>query len=288
MNPQNNLLITGARGQLGSEFQVLKNYYSEFNFFFVDSSDLDITDATQLESFIKRNQINVLINCAAYTAVDKAEDETSLCFKVNAEALSGISKICNNNNVHLIHYSTYYVFYSKSEIPYKEESEKKPISVYGKSKAEGEDIIIKNSNSYTIIRTSWVYSTFGHNFVKTMIKLGRGKDEIGVVSDQWGSPTYAYDLAQMTLDLLPKIRGHKNILHFSNLGKINWAQFAAKIFELTHINCKVKQIKTSDYPTKAVRPQFSLLDKSKLKKVFNYDIDSWDDALKRCLEKMNL
>ncbi len=286
MNQQYRILITGASGQLGCEFRQLEKSFSDYSFFYADRAELDITNSTELKNYLETNSINILINCAAYTAVDKAEEEIELSQKINALAPRDISLVCNQLGVHFIHYSTDYVFDGTSEVPYKEDDRKRPISQYGKSKSQGEDFIVENSQSYTIIRTAWVYSSFGQNFLKTMIRLGNQKSELSIVDDQLGSPTYAADLAQITLDILPQLVGRKEILHISNEGRVSWAGFAREIFKKLKIECSVKPITTEEFGARAPRPQYSLLDKSRLKNVFKRDIDNWDDALGRCMEKL--
>jgi dTDP-4-dehydrorhamnose reductase len=285
MTPQFNLLITGSNGQLAQElFQIQSNY--PYNFNFVDREQLDIQDTNALEEICFEKQINVIINTAAYTAVDLAEDEKEKCQAINASCLKGMSEVCHEYNIHLIHYSTDYVFDGTSKNPYTEENLKNPISYYGQTKSEGEDIIQKKARSYTIIRTSWVYSQFGKNFVKTMLKLAKDRDELSIVADQIGSPTYAADLAEFTLKNLNSLIDDKQLLHYTNEAEISWADFAEEIFNLANLKCSVKKIPTSSYPTKAARPLYSVLSKKKINDLYDIKMNNWKESLKTCLKKM--
>ena len=271
------ILITGGTGQLGRE---LKNLLSEA--VSVGSSDLDITDLNSVNSFINDNDINTIINCAAYTAVDKAEDDEETAYKTNVIGPYNLAKTGRK----LIHISTDYVFDGKNNKPYKEEDKTNPISVYGKTKMKGEEEILKNSKNAIIIRTAWLYSSYGNNFLKTMMKLGKEKEEINVVSDQIGSPTYAKDLADAIVKILPQINEiNKGIYHYTNEGVCSWYDFAITIMELSNLNCKVNPIPSFKYPTKATRPFYSVLDKTKIKETFNIEINHWSEGLKRCLRQ---
>ena len=234
-------------------------------------------------SYFKSNTFNLVINCAAYTAVDKAEDEEELAFKVNAEGTKNLLEACEPVGAKFIHYSTDYVFDGSSKEPYTELDTPNPNSVYGASKLKGEEYILANQKVKSIIlRTSWVYSSYGNNFVKTMIRLGSEREELGVVADQIGSPTYAKDLAKDTLSILNKENynwSQGDVFHYSNNGSCSWFEFARTIFELTNITIQLNQLKTEDYPTKASRPKYSLLDKSKFESTFNIQIRDWKSSL---------
>ncbi len=282
----NNILVTGSNGQLGSELKVLSTKYKEYNFFFETRDTLDITNEKDIEKFIKTNNINIIINTAAYTAVDKAENDEKNALEVNYKALRNLASLAKTSNLKLIHISTDYVFDGSNFKPYKEDDKTNPQGVYGQTKLEGE-IAIKqiNPKNSIIIRTSWVYSSFGSNFVKTMLRLGKERDELGVIFDQVGTPTYARDLAQSILDIVPKLENNVvEIYHYSNEGVCSWYDFAKSIFELSSIECKVNAIETKDYPTPAQRPHYSVLNKSKIKNDFRLLIPYWRDSLIKCLD----
>ncbi len=284
----NNILVTGAQGQLGSEIKALAHLYDEFNFFFTDKDDLDITDIDAIKTFVQTKNINAIINCAAYTAVDLAEDEFKLADLINHTATKYLAKTAKEFNLKLIHVSTDYVFDGKSHIPYNENDITKPTSSYGKTKLDGELSLkaIAPANSI-IIRTAWVYSSYGSNFVKTMLGLGKDKNTLNVVYDQMGSPTYARDLALAILKILPKLSNKKTeTYHYTNEGVCSWYDFAKAIFEIKNINCHVIPIPTSAYPTKATRPHYSILNKQKIKNSFEITIPYWRDSLKECLTKL--
>lgn len=282
-----NILITGAKGQLASEIKELSSDYNS-NFFFTDKKELDITNEDAIKKYIEKNSINTIINCAAYTAVDKAEEDKEIAYKVNTKAVKKLAKLSKQNNIKLIHISTDYVFDGKSFRPYCEEYKTNPNSVYGKTKLEGE-LQIQAINPYNsiIIRTSWVYSSFGANFVKTMLRLGKQKDQLGVIFDQVGTPTYARDLAKAILDILPQISNKKvEIYNYSNEGVLSWYDFALSIMEMAKIDCKINPIETYQYPTPAKRPHYSLLNKAKIKNKFNIEIPYWKSSLRECIIKI--
>lgn len=289
-----NILVTGANGQLGSEINHIKESYEKkgLQFFFYNSSQLDITNPLALEKEIQNKEINYLVNCAAYTAVDKAEDDDQKekCYNVNAKALKNIGEICKNHNVRVIHVSTDYVFDGEKTEPYIESDRVNPQSVYGKTKMEGEEFLLHSGAQSIIIRTAWVYSIYGNNFVKTMLRLGSERDTLNVVADQYGTPTNARDLAKAILDIIiyseENTTFHQGIYHYSNEGRITWCDFAKEIFNLKNITCKVNAIATSEYPTKAKRPKSSVLDKSKIKKTFNIEIPQWNVSLDKCLKEL--
>ncbi len=281
-----NILVTGASGQLGSEIRENSTEFSQYNFFFKDSKSLDITNLEKVKEVIKENEIDVVINCAAYTAVDKAEFEELNAESVNSLGVQNLVSALNGKGK-LIHISTDYVFNGNSYEPYKEEDTVGPIGVYGKTKRLGEEHILNSEVESLIIRTSWVYSSFGNNFVKTMLRLGKERNELYVIFDQIGSPTYARDLAQVCLNAIDKdFSKLSKIYHYSNEGVASWYDFAKAIMEISGINCKVKPIETKEYPTPAKRPNYSLLNKSKIKKEFNITIPYWRDSLNDCIKKI--
>jgi len=282
-----NILVTGSNGQLGSEIKELSPNYA-YNFFFTDRTNLDITSEDGVRTFCQTNNINTIINCAAYTAVDKAESDKLNADLVNKEAVKKLAKLSKELNIKLIHISTDYVFDGKNFKPYCEESQTNPDSIYGKSKLDGENEMIKiNPHNSIIIRTSWVYSYYGNNFVKTMLRLAKEKEELGVIFDQVGSPTYAKDLAQAILDILPQINNDKvEIYNYSNEGVLSWYDFAKEIMKMAKINCQINPIETYQYTTPAKRPHFSLLNKSKIKNTFNLTIPYWKDGLDDCLRRL--
>ena len=281
------VVVTGKGGQLASELEALKGFDS--NWTFLSEKDLDITKKTSLTRYFESNNFDLVINCAAYTAVDKAEDEEELAFKVNAEGTKNLLEACERMSAKLIHYSTDYVFDGSSKEPYTELDTPNPNSVYGASKLKGEEYILANKKAKSIIlRTSWVYSSCGNNFVKTMIRLGSEKEELGIVADQIGSPTYAKDLAKDTLRILNNENykwSQGDVFHYSNSGSCSWYEFAEKIFENTDIVIQLNKLKTEDYPTKASRPKYSLLDKSKFESTFNTQIRHWNTSLLEMLKE---
>jgi len=282
-----NVLITGSNGQLGSELNVLSRNYNHA-FFFTDKNTLDITNKESIEQFVQENAIDIIINSAAYTAVDKAEEDQKNADRVNHLAVQYLSEIAKDKDIKLIHISTDYVFDGKNYKPYAEDDVTNPNGVYGITKLSGEivmqDINPKNS---IIIRTSWVYSSFGANFVKTMLRLGKERDELGVIFDQVGTPTYARDLAKAILDILPKINNEGvEIYHYSNEGVCSWYDFAKEIMRMAKLDCQVNPIETKEYPTPASRPHYSLLNKSKIKEEFGIIVPYWKDSLDKCLKIM--
>lgn len=282
-----NILVTGSKGQVGSEIKELSLNYS-YNFFFTNSKDLDITDHDKLKVFCKKNNINIIINCAGYTLVDKAEDEKDLADKVNRKAVKKLAKISKELNIKLVHISTDYVFDGRNFKPYCEASQTNPQGIYAQTKLEGELEMIKiNPLNSIIIRSSWIYSPYRTNFVKTMIKLGREKEELGVVFDQIGTPTYAKDLAKTILDIIPNITNKKvEIYNYSNEGVLSWYDFAKEVMKMAKITCQINPIETYQYPTPAQRPHYSLLNKSKIKKEFNIIVPFWKDSLDDCLRRL--
>ncbi len=282
-----NILVTGSMGQLGSEIKELASKYS-YNFFFTDRNNIDITSKDDIRKFCQTNSINVIINCAAYTAVDKAQSDIQNADLVNRKAVKKLSIIAKELNIKLIHISTDYVFDGKNFKPYVEEFQTNPQSIYGKTKLDGENELLDiNPLNSIIIRTSWVYSYYGNNFVKTMLRLGKEKEELGVIFDQVGTPTYAKDLAITILDIIPQIDNEKvEIYNYSNEGVLSWYDFAKEIMKMAKLNCKINPIETYQYPTPAKRPHFSLLNKSKIKSKFNLEIPYWKDGLDDCLKRL--
>jgi len=286
-----NILVTGSNGQLGSEIKNLAANYASFSFFFMDLLDLDICNKNQLDIFFKDKDINTVINCAAYTAVDKAEQEADIAKKVNATGVFNLVNALEVVNGKLIHISTDYVFDGDHFLPYTETDPVSPIGVYGETKRAGELAVLNSTIDAIVIRTSWLYSSNGNNFVKTMLRLGSEKENLGVIFDQVGTPTYARDLAKTCLKILFEnsslnISKNGNLYHYSNEGVTSWYDFAISIMELGGVNCKVKPIHTKDYPTLAKRPQYSVLNKYKIKTDFKIEIPHWKDSLKDCIEKI--
>ena len=285
------VLITGSNGQLGSEIKELATNYKKLDFIFKDLPELDICNFKVLQAFIIDHNINVVINCAAYTAVDKAEEESIIATKVNYEGVLNIVNALAKVNGKLIHISTDYVFDGNHFLPYKESDSVSPIGVYGKTKRAGELAVINSAIDSMVIRTSWLYSSYGNNFVKTMLRLGSEKENLGVIFDQVGTPTYARDLAKTCLEILcentsENISENGSLYHYSNEGVASWYDFAISIMELGGKNCKVNPIQTKDYPTLAKRPHYSVLNKSKIKIDFKIEISYWRDSLKDCIEKI--
>ena len=277
----NNILVTGGNGQLGSELKELANNFAEYNFLFTDVSDLDITDHKAVKIFIESNNITVIINCAAYTAVDQAESESDLADSINHLAVENFAKIAKENNIKLIHVSTDYVFDGTKFNPYVETDIANPQSVYGQTKLDGELAIQTiNPENSIIIRTSWVYSKYGNNFVKTMLRLSETKDKISVVSDQIGSPTSARDLAKTILTILNNIKNQCiEVYHYSNEGDCSWYDFAKAIFEIKGINVKLNPILTKQYPTPAKRPFYTVMNTKKIKSKYKIEVPHWRDSL---------
>lgn len=280
------ILVTGSNGQLGSELQVLAAAYPAYNFLFVSRNEFAIEDFDSVKKYFSRHSINYCINCAAYTAVDKAEAEKEKAFIINGDAVGNLAAVCKAHNAVFIHISTDYVFDGLATAPIKEDTPVNPIGVYGASKLKGEELAIANNPATIIIRTSWVYSSFGNNFVKTMLRLMKEKESINVVNDQRGCPTYAADLAAAIMQIVSqsKITDQKSkIFNYSNSGNITWYDFAVAIKELTGSKCIVNPILTSQYPTPAKRPQYSVLDTAKIQQAFGVSVPAWKDSLQKCL-----
>jgi dTDP-4-dehydrorhamnose reductase len=283
------ILVTGANGQVGSEFRVLSKTYPQYNFLFAAKDELSIDDIDSVKKYFDTNNIQYCVNCAAYTAVDKAETEEEKAFLINADAVGNLAAICKIKGAQFIHISTDYVFDGSATSPYLESSNVHPLGVYGTSKLKGEQLAVENNPDTIIIRTSWVYSSFGNNFVKTMLRLMKDRESIGVVNDQYGCPTYAADLANAIMQIISTnhqsaISNQQLIYNYSNSGIINWYQFAVAIKELTNSKCIVNSIPGSQYPTPAKRPQYSVLDTTKIRETFAIAIPDWKDSLVKCLE----
>ncbi len=282
------ILITGSNGQLGSEFRSLENKYRDCQFTFTDIEELDLTDFNAVHSFFEENTFDYCVNCAGYTAVDKAEDEPDKAFLLNEYAIENLAKECAVNKVRLIHISTDYVFDGNATRPYMEDDPVSPESVYGLSKLKGEEAVLKYSSDAIIIRTAWLCSRFGKNFVKTILRLGSEKNELNVVDDQIGSPTFTQDLANAILEITNSFenRNTNEIYHYSSEGIISWFIFAKAIIEIAGLTCEIKPVNTSEYPTKAKRPVYSVLDKGKIKNAFGLIIPEWKSSLSKLIQDL--
>ena len=283
-----NILVTGANGQLGNEMQVLARENLQHTYFFTDVQELDICDEQAVYAYVSEHKIDIIVNCAAYTAVDKAEDNVELCDKLNNIAPGYLARAAQANGAAMIQVSTDYVFDGTAHIPYTEEEPTCPASVYGSTKLAGEQNVMDHCEKAMVIRTAWLYSIYGNNFVKTMIRLGQERDSLGVIFDQIGTPTYANDLAQAIFAAINKgvVRG---IYHFSDEGVCSWYDFTVAIHRLAGIaSCKVKPLHTADYPAKAPRPHYSVLDKTKIKDTFGIEIPHWEESLKRCINQLRM
>jgi len=282
------VLVTGRNGQLGSEIHSISEQYDNFEFIFTSSLNLDISNEEAVFSFFNNHQFDAVINCAAYTAVDKAEDEFENANAVNHLGVQYIVENCEQKNIRLIHISTDYVFDGSNNVAYKETDPVSPIGVYGKTKRLGEEVILNSSLNAIIIRTSWVYSTFGNNFVKTMIRLGKEKDELGVIVDQVGTPTNTNDLASACLTILSEANNWNqkvSIYHYSNNGVTSWYDFATEIMTIANLDCKVNPIESFEYPTKALRPNYSVLNKRKIVQDFDLKIPHWKESLVKMIKQ---
>lgn len=282
------ILVTGSNGQLGSELRVLAQAHPDYHFIFTDVAELNITSEPDIEMLVELEQPAAIINCAAYTAVDKAEMEDNLAFLINATAVGNLARVAAKHNAFLIHISTDYVFDGKGHKPYVEDDPTNPVSCYARSKHAGEQQIQSYAKKAIILRTSWLYSEFGHNFVKTMIKYGKERGQLNVVFDQTGTPTYARDLAKTILDIIQNQPGTDNVevFHYSNEGVTSWYDFAKAIIELSGITCKINPIETKEYPLPAARPFYSVFNKAKIKQRFSIEIPYWRDSLKECIDRL--
>lgn len=285
------ILITGAYGQLGNEIKVLSVAFPDWQFLFTDVDTLDITNENAIDIWFQKNKPSFVINCAAYTAVDKAETDSETAEKVNSLAPKLLAKFSKKFDAKLIHISTDYVFDGESSTPYSEEAEVNPKSVYGESKLKGEQNCFAENPDTIVIRTSWLYSTFGNNFVKTMLRLGKDRGQLNVVFDQVGTPTYAADLANAILSIIQISEKHPEkfvpgIYHYSNEGVASWYDFAKAIFEISDVKCIVSPVRSVEFPTPAKRPNFSVLDKSKIKNIFGVNILYWRVSLDECIKRL--
>lgn len=286
-----NILITGSNGQLGSEIKELSIQFNDFQFFFTDIEDLNICSLDAIASYITDKQISYIINCAAYTNVDQAEENEVAAKLINADAVKNLATIATQNNIILVHISTDYVFSGDNSTPYTENQKAKPMGIYGITKFEGEENVRNICKKHIIIRTSWLYSPFGKNFLKTMLNLGKEKDSLGVVSDQIGSPTYAYDLARTILHVIQSIN-KKNpftdfgTYHYSNEGVCSWYDFATEIQNTSKNKCKINSIESEDFQRLAKRPHYSVLNKSKIKHIFTLEIPHWRSRIEHCIKRI--
>ncbi|MCY1720072.1 dTDP-4-dehydrorhamnose reductase [Prolixibacteraceae bacterium Z1-6] len=285
------ILVTGAYGQLGNEIKELQVNYPEWNFHFTDVDTLDITNENAVENCFTKNKFDFVINCAAYTAVDKAETDQETAAKVNVLAPELLGRYSKQTGAKVIQVSTDYVFAGNSYLPYSEDHPVSPQGIYGKTKLDGELRCIQENPQAIIIRTSWLYSTFGNNFVKTMLRLAKERGELGVVYDQVGTPTYAADLAQTILRIIELTEMSEDkfvpgVYHFSNEGVASWYDFAQAIFEISGVSCKVNPVLSDQFPTPAKRPHFSVLNKSKIRNTFGIEIPYWKESLKICLDRL--
>ncbi len=281
------ILVTGATGQVGSELKVLAPRYSQLDWVFADRSVLDLSDLKSISQVLDEIQPQIIINCAAYTAVDKAETETDLVAILNHQAVAVLAQWTTANDCQLLHLSTDYVFDGNSSTPLTEDAATGPINAYGQTKLEGEQACLRENTNAIIIRTSWVYSAFGANFVKTMCKLMAELEHLSVVNDQIGSPTYATDLAQAIVTIVTHPNWKAGLYHFSNAGEISWYEFALAIKEMGNFDCQITGIPSADYPTPARRPKYSLLDKSKIATTFGVQVPEYRESLAKCMAVLN-
>jgi dTDP-4-dehydrorhamnose reductase len=283
-----NVLVTGSNGQLGNELRELEKEYPQYNFFFTDMDELDISNEEKINSFIKSNKIETLINCAAYTNVEKAESDKQQAMLINATAVKFLAQACGKHNVLLLHISTDFVFEGKTYKPYTENDTASPKSIYGKTKLDGEIEVIFNAKRALIFRTSWLYSSYGNNFVKAIAEKAKTTQELKVVYDQIGTPTYAADFARVLLDIIPKVppKIRTEIYNYSNEGVTSWYDFAQAIVEIKKLDCKVEAVLAKDYPSDVQRPFFAVLNKARIKKDFGITIPHWRESLEKCLAKI--
>lgn len=277
------ILVTGQNGQLGNELKVLSAAYDQFDYVFTDVAEMDITDEKQVAEFFEQYKPVVCINTAAYTAVDKAETDRELALKINARAVGILASHCNDVNARFIQVSTDYVFDGTATTPYTEDHPVNPVNFYGESKLKGEEIALQKYKSAIIIRTSWVYSFYGNNFVKTMLRLMKERESISVINDQFGSPTYAADLAEAIMQMAGAPENKAGIYHFSNDGIISWFDFAVAIRDIAGLQCVVKPTDTAGYPTPAKRPGYSVMNKEKIQSAFGIQLKDWRESLEKCI-----
>lgn len=280
------IIVAGANGQLGQELQRLAPAFPAFTFHFFDRTGMDIADSVQVRRTFASLKPTFCINCAAYTAVDKAESEQEAAFSINADGTRHLAEASKEQGARFIHISTDYVFNGMGEKPYKEDEPTDPVNLYGASKLKGEQLALQTDSGAVVIRTSWVYSSFGNNFVKTMLRLMQSRTEISVVADQTGSPTYAADLAEAIMQIIGSGQWQGGLYHFSNDGVITWHEFAREIQHYTHLACTVHPITTEQYPTPAKRPKYSVMDKQKIQQVYGISLLPWRSSLYRCLDQL--
>lgn len=280
------ILVTGSNGQLGSCIKIKSKEQKKLDFVFLDSKGLDVTNSKQIDEVFSNNNFDYCINCAAYTAVDQAEDESDIAYNINTLGAKNLAEASKKYKVTLIHVSTDFVFNGQAQVAYKETDITNPLGVYGSTKLEGEKEIQSKLSEYYIIRTSWLYSEFKNNFLKTMLNLASKKDALGVVNDQFGTPTNANDLSEAILKIIISEKKEYGLYHFSNLGETTWYEFAKAIFDLTNTNTKLTPISTEQYKTKALRPKYSVLDKTKIIKTFDLNILNWEKSLKKHFNKL--
>lgn len=280
------ILVTGSGGQLGSEIKSLSEELTKLTFDFTDFPETDITNRDQINELFEAGQYDYCINCAAYTAVDKAEEDRDVADSINVLGSENLARACNVWGTTLFHISTDFVFDGTSSKPLAETEPTHPVNYYGTSKLKGEQAVADHLKQYFIFRTSWLYSTFGNNFVKTMLRLSQSKDQLGIIADQIGSPTYARDLARVILKIIDSQSTAYGLYHYSNEGVASWYDFTCAIFEYRNIQTKVNPIPTTNYPTPAARPHYSVMDKAKFRDTFGIEISHWRDSLKQCLKAM--
>lgn len=280
------IIVSGKNGQLGSELKDVSASFPHFEFYFFDRAELDIANNNAITAVFERYKPAYFINTAAYTAVDKAETEQEQAYLINAEATGNIANACKAQGSKLIHISTDYVFNGNGSEPYKETDATDPVNYYGYTKWMGEQLALQNNAQTIVIRTSWVYSVYGNNFVKTMLRLMKERSDLNVVNDQFGTPTYAKDLSEAIMQIIDQHNFHPGIYHFSNEGAISWYQFATAIKEIKQLNCNVHPIPSSQYPTPAKRPAYSVLSKEKIQSAFGIQLKPWQQSLAECLEKL--
>jgi dTDP-4-dehydrorhamnose reductase len=282
------ILVTGSNGQLGTALHNISGRFAGFKFHFTDIDTLDMLDRPAVGEAVESLRIDAVINCAAYTAVDRAEDDADACMRVNRDAVRNIGEAAASAGARVIHVSTDYVFDGKNTRPYREDDATNPSSVYGKSKLAGEQALLSACPGAVIIRTAWLYSETGNNFVRTMLRLGAERDAVNVVADQRGAPTYAADLAGAIMTVVTSGQFVPGIYHYSNEGICTWYDFAVKIFEHAGVKCRVHPVTTSEYPTRAARPAYSVLDKAKIRETWGVATPEWEDSLKKCLHNIPL
>ena len=281
-----NILVTGSNGQLGNEIRVLAADNERDTFFFTDVEELDITNKTAILEFAQDKRIDMIINCAAYTAVDRAETDEPLARLINALAVLNLGEVASETGARIVHVSTDYVFDGKAFVPYRETDEPNPVSAYGRTKLEGEQLLQQACAEAVIIRTAWLYSEYGNNFVKTMLRLGSERENLRVVYDQVGSPTYALDLARAIMKIVETDKWVPGVYHFTNEGVCSWYDFTVAIHGLAGIECDVEPVRSEQYPTPTERPHYSVLDKQKIKETYGVAVPHWHDGLQRCLKNM--